>query len=102
MELKDKYPRYYPLIEADDSGKDFQALFMTCEKRNVQNEKCELYLEEIMPSIYKLISNKKVSSNETSHFKIHCPMCNHEMTTFIKGVDDYEHQRMECPVCNRR
>lgn len=98
--LKNKYPRFYPLIEVDDSGKDFEALFMTADKKNVQNERCKFYLEELVPSFYKLISNKKVSSNITSQFKIHCPMCKHEMTTFIKGTDDYIHQNMFCPICS--
>ena len=66
--------KYHPLNDCDDSGMEKVPMFFSLD-RDIVADQHSLYLEEIVPRRYRLISRDAQSQALATGYKIHCPSC---------------------------
>lgn len=58
-----------------------------------------LYLEELVPKLYRLIAREEHTIQQASAYSIHCPICGAVMRAISRPVDKHRLSLYECPEC---
>ena len=90
--------KYHPLINADTHGTEKNPMFCVTDEELVKRRH-KLYLEELVPRVYRLCSTQDLTAEEASAFIIHCPLCGRDMKAVSGSVDGKRHALYECPSC---
>lgn len=92
--------RYHPLIDADTSGTEKVPLFAV-EDRKTAREHHHMWLEEISPANYWLISKEPMDREAAKMLKIHCPLCGKIMETICFPLDEHQLSLYRCRDCSK-
>lgn len=93
--------RYHPLIDADTSGAEKTPLFAVEDRKPVR-EHHSLWLEEISPANYWLISKESMKKEAAEKLLIHCPLCGKIMESVCTPLDEHQLSLYRCRECGKR
>lgn len=93
--------RYHPLLSADSSGTEKVPLFTTTD-RDAVREHHHLWLEEISPSNFWLISKEPMDRETAKKLKIHCPACGKILDVICFPLDEHQLSLYRCKDCSRK
>lgn len=93
--------RYHPLINADTSGTEKVPLFAVEDRKTVR-EHHHLWLEEISPANYWLISKDPMKRELAEQLKVRCPLCGAIMETICLPLDEHQLSLYRCRECSRK
>lgn len=91
-------PKFYPLIDVDDSGATKSPLFFSKSENDVKT-KYQFYLKEIITGYYNLCAGKGKMDKSVNSFTICCPICGQPMAVALK-VHHGKDNIYCCPLCN--
>ena len=89
---------YHPLVDADTDGTEKVPTFC-CPNEKMVKRSHKLYLEEILPNIYRLCSSEPVTAEDSAAFSVRCPHCSHHLTPVTKPSGGLRHTLFECREC---
>lgn len=90
--------RYHPLVEADTEGTVKVPMFVTTDEKMVENSH-SLYLKEIIPHYYRLISNNYDSDLMSGNFEIRCPFCGATLKQICSPKNNHKLGLYVCKKC---
>ena len=89
---------FHPLIDRDTDGKDKSPLFASPDREKVAGISA-LYLEELVPRLYRLVAREAHSAEQADAYSIHCPICGTAMRAISRPADKHRLSLYECQNC---
>lgn len=90
--------RYYPLIDCDLEGTEKMAMIPTL-KGSTAKAQSGMWLEEMIPNLFRLCTNKCSSAGTVN---IHCPRCGMVLKRISAGVNETKHGLYVCSACDMK
>ena len=90
--------RYYPLIDRDLEGTEKMAMIPTL-KGSIVKAQSGMWLEEMIPNLFRLCTNKRSSAGTVN---IHCPRCGMVLKRISAGINETKHGLYVCSACTKK
>ena len=90
--------RYHPLIDADGDGSELVPMFVNTNEDTVR-EHHRLYMEEMLPYLFRLISNGTYTATDADKALIHCPTCGRPLRLLGAAIDTHKLGLYVCDTC---
>lgn len=89
---------YHPLVDADTDGTEKVPVFCSTDEASVA-ARHRLYLEEILPNVYRLCSSMPMTAEDSAAFSVRCPHCSRRLTPISVPSGGFRHGLYECRGC---